>query len=760
MNSTAIQPSPEADYVLKLINQTHQNIFLTGKAGTGKTTLLRQIVTTTHKNCVVVAPTGIAAINAGGVTIHSMFQLPFNPYIPTDYYDYSQLHFDTKKTINRHFKVRADKRNLINNIELLIVDEVSMLRPDILDAMDQFLQYVRFNRKPFGGVQVLFIGDLQQLPPIIKPPEWELLSQFYNGKYFFHAQVLRDEQPLYIELSKIFRQSDQEFIDILNRLRHNQVDEDIIMKLSNYVDFEFNIKYNPGYIVLTTHNQMADSMNADALNTLRKEEVKFTAIIVDDFPAHLYPIEKELKLKEGAQVMFIKNDLSFEKRYYNGKIGVIESLDDDEIVVRFLDDNREIKVDKHEWENKKFKLNVLTNEIEEELLGTFTQYPLKLAWAITIHKSQGLTFEKAAIDIANIFAPGQAYVALSRLTSLKGLKLLSPIGNRKLATEADIVAYEDNKTTTETLERQISNYTQDYVHDILKTTFDFSYSIRLIDRLQKELFEAGEGATLYKHKTWIEQLIDNIKQWQDVAEKFQVQLNQSFGQSELNLQHIYERTEKAYGYYYERLVTNEKSILTKIAEVSIEKGTKDFEAALHEIENSVFSSLKQMMKSKRIIHNVIHGITLTKSNCDTSEIERIKTKIISEIRENKALDVRYLLEPSGRGLNKKEKNSKTKEEKKSTFELTMELWKQSKTVDQIAEERKLTKVTVFGHLAKFVEKGELEITDVIPLEKLQLIDKKLPKSVDIKILGEMRSALNNEYSFDELRLFRAWKGES
>jgi PIF1-like helicase/Helix-turn-helix domain/Helicase len=759
MNSSATQTTPEAEYVLKLINQTHQNIFLTGKAGTGKTTLLREIVSTTHKNCVVVAPTGIAAINAGGVTIHSMFQLPFNPFIPTDYFDYSQLHFDTIRTINRHFKVRADKRNLVNNIELLIVDEVSMLRPDILDAMNQFLQYVRFNRKPFGGVQVLFIGDLQQLPPIIKNDEWDLLSQFYNGKFFFHAHVLRDEQPLYIELSKIFRQSDQEFIDILNRLRHNQVDEDIISKLSDYVEYDFDIKYNPGYIVLTTHNQMADTMNADALKVIRNNEVVFTASIVDDFPANLYPIEKDLKLKEGAQVMFIKNDTSFEKRYYNGKIGVIESLEEDEIVVRFLDDNREIKVDKHEWENKKFKLNVLTNEIEEELLGTFSQYPLKLAWAITIHKSQGLTFEKAAIDIANIFAPGQAYVALSRLTSLKGLKLLSPLGNRKLATEADVLDYETNKTDTETLELNISNYTKDYLHEILRSTFDFAYSIRLIDRLQKELFESGEGSTLYKSKAWIEQLIDNIKQWQEVAQKFQAELQQSFGQVNLDLKHIHERTEKAYGYYYERIVTNEKAILTKIAEVSVEKGTKEFEASLHEIENSVFSSLKQMMKAKRIIHNVIHGITLTKSNCDTTEIERIKSKIIAEIRENNTYSLNTFLEPSGRGLNKKDKNAKSKEEKKSTFEVTMELWKQSKTVEQIAEERKLTTGTIFGHLAKFVEKGELDITDVIPLDKLQLIDKKLPKTVDKKVLNDMRSALNNEYSFDELRLYRAWKGD-
>ena len=407
------------EQVIQLINQTNQNIFLTGKAGTGKTTLLKKITSTTYKNHIIVAPTGVAAINAGGVTIHSMFQLPFLPLLPTDYYsNYTgQPTFETRKTILRHFKVRADKRAILNSLELLIIDEVSMLRPDTLDAIDIMLQYVRFNKKPFGGVQVLFIGDLMQLPPIIRNHEWDVMSQYYDGKFFFHAHVLREEQPIYIELTKIWRQDDAYFINILQKLRMNEIDEEVIEALSPYVDTNFDTKHNPGYIVLTTHNQQADTINEEALADLREKEYSFDAEIVDDFPENFYPIDKELRLKRGAQVMFIKNDMSFEKRYYNGKIGFVKSISGGELIVRFPEENMEIEVDKFTWENIRYTVNPMTQEIQEDIQGTFTQYPLRLAWAITVHKSQGLTFEKAAIDISKIFAPGQAYVALSRLTS-------------------------------------------------------------------------------------------------------------------------------------------------------------------------------------------------------------------------------------------------------------------------------------------------------------------------------------------------------
>jgi hypothetical protein len=320
--------SEAAVYTLQFINQTHRSIFLTGKAGTGKTTLLREIIQTTHKNCVVVAPTGIAALNAGGVTIHSMFQLPFGGFIP----DNSSPHFsentkfETKATLRRHFKMSGLKKSVIRNMELLIIDEVSMLRADLLDAMDFMMQTVRKKSSPFGGVQVLYIGDLLQLPPVIRDEEWRTLRNYYKGKFFFHSHVIQQNPPLYIELDKIFRQSDEVFISILNNLRNNQISPADIQALNQYVNPNFDLKANKGYITLTTHNAKADAMNAQALEDLEGKQVVYKPSIVGDFPDKIFPVDEELKLKVGAQVMFVKNDLSFDKKYFNGKMGIIKSL--------------------------------------------------------------------------------------------------------------------------------------------------------------------------------------------------------------------------------------------------------------------------------------------------------------------------------------------------------------------------------------------------------------------------------------------------
>jgi ATP-dependent exoDNAse (exonuclease V) alpha subunit len=416
-----MQPiSAEAHFVLQFINQTQQSVFLTGKAGTGKTTLLREIIQTTHKNTVVVAPTGIAALNAGGVTIHSMFQLPFGGFIPEN----SSPHFDqyskfeTKATLRRNFKMSGLKKTVIKNMELLIIDEVSMLRPDLLDAIDCVLQSVRKKSQPFGGVQALFIGDLLQLPPVIKDDEWRTLKNYYSGKFFFHSHFVQQNPPLYVELSKIFRQTDEKFISVLNNLRNNRITTADMTILNEFVKPNFDLKANEGYITLTTHNAKADNMNAQALKDLQGELFTYPATIVDDFPEKIFPVEHNLQLKVGAQIMFIKNDLSLEKRFFNGKMGIIKSLAKEEIVVHFPDDNKTIEVERYEWENIRYKIDDNTKEIEDEILGTFTHYPIKLAWAITVHKSQGLTFDKAALDVSQVFMPGQAYVALSRLRSL------------------------------------------------------------------------------------------------------------------------------------------------------------------------------------------------------------------------------------------------------------------------------------------------------------------------------------------------------
>lgn len=321
--------SEAAAYALRFINQTHQSVFLTGKAGTGKTTLLKEIIASTHKNTVVVAPTGIAALNAGGVTIHSMFQLPFGGFIPDNsapqFSDTTK--FETKATLRRHFKMSGQKRAVIRNMELLIIDEVSMLRADLLDAMDYMMQTVRKKSAPFGGVQVLFIGDLLQLPPIIRDEEWRTLRNYYRGKFFFHAHVIQQYPPLYIELSKIYRQTDDRFISVLNNLRNNEITATDIQMLNEFVKPDFDLKANKGYITLTTHNVKADVMNAQSLEDLEGRQTTFLPEITGDFPEKIYPVDPNLQLKVGAQIMFVKNDLSMEKNYFNGKNGNRENDD-------------------------------------------------------------------------------------------------------------------------------------------------------------------------------------------------------------------------------------------------------------------------------------------------------------------------------------------------------------------------------------------------------------------------------------------------
>jgi hypothetical protein len=738
-----------ADQVIQLVNQTNQNIFLTGKAGTGKTTLLKKITSSTYKNHIIVAPTGVAAINAGGVTIHSMFQLPFAPLLPTDYYtNYTgQSTFETRKTILRHFKVRADKRAILNSLELLIIDEVSMLRPDTLDAIDIMLQYVRFNKKPFGGVQVLFIGDLMQLPPIIRNHEWDVMSQYYDGKFFFHAQVLRQEQPIYIELTKIWRQDDAHFINLLQKLRNNEIDEEVIDALSPYVDTKFDIKNNPGYIVLTTHNQQADTLNEEALADIREKEYTFDAEIVDDFPDHFFPIEKVLRLKRGAQVMFIKNDMSFEKRYYNGKIGFIKSISGGELIVRFPEENVEIEVDKFTWENIRYTVNPMTQEIQEDIQGTFTQYPLRLAWAITVHKSQGLTFEKAAIDISKIFAPGQAYVALSRLTTLQGLRLLNPLTNRNISIEEAVLSYEKYKSSAEEIEKNLMIYTQDFLYDICMRSFKYYEIKRWMQRMEEELKASGTNTIIGKEKKWLEEIQTKAEEIVTVAEKFQMSIGRIVSASDVNL--LFERVEKAYDYFFPLWLEIEKRVLKKLVELSYVSRVKEYENDMRELESYVLSYIKHLERLKKLVSCMRGGIPLDKKSLATDGVEKLKLRIISEIGELPTTNLSSLAKTS-------KSKSKEKEAKKSTYELSFELWQKSKSIAEVANVRKLTFQTVSGHLIKYVEKGEIEVEELIDLEKLKLIYKKLNGKKDFESLTQMRTFLNDEFSFDELRLYKLW----
>lgn len=504
-----------------LINQSCRNIFLTGKAGTGKTTFLKYIRENCPKQMAVVAPTGVAAINAGGVTIHSFFQLPFSPFIP------SPKGFSRNdNTVSRHnlisrLRFSNEKRKVLQQLELLIIDEISMVRCDLLDALDTVLRH--FRRLPyerFGGVQVLFIGDMYQLPPVVKNEEWNLLSEYYDSPYFFDSHVIKEEQPLYIEFNKIYRQSEERFINVLNQVRNNELDEDGISVLESRYRPVFKRTNNDGYIVLTTHNEQARNINTAELQRLTTSVHSYQAEIENDFPTSSYPADETLYLKEGAQVMFIRNDTADRgKRYFNGKIGIITRLEEDKIFVTCTDEDFEIGVEKEQWENIRYTLDKASQTMKEEVLGTFSQFPLRLAWAITIHKSQGLSFEKAIIDAGEAFAPGQVYVALSRCTSLDGMVLKSRLRINSILTDQRIVRFSQKISSSQTLQEELQEARKQYQQKILLSTFDFRIAVNHAGELKEYLLQNNSSFNPEAF-SWIEELQDKLNAMQETAVKF------------------------------------------------------------------------------------------------------------------------------------------------------------------------------------------------------------------------------------------------
>lgn len=431
-----MESNPELELAWQLVEFTGVNLFLTGKAGSGKTTFLRSLRERSSKRMVVLAPTGVAAMNAGGVTIHSFFQLPFAPFVP-------ESHFGDDARYRYRFG--REKVSLMRSIDLLVIDEISMVRADLLDAVDEVLRRYRDRSKPFGGVQLLMIGDLQQLSPVVKEQEMEMLAPYYSSFYFFGSKALAQAGYVTVELAKVYRQSNAEFLDILNAVRDNRVDAELLGRLNRRCIPGFAEGGHDGYICLTTHNHTANDLNMRRLEMLPGASTIYEARIDGDFPPMMYPTEQALELKEGAQVMFVKNDVSGQHRYYNGMLGRIVALgaedDDDDGVQVETETGETLTLEREEWANCKYTLDAVTKEITETVLGTFSQYPLRLAWAITIHKSQGLTFDKAVIDVRRAFVPGQAYVALSRCRSLEGLVLSAPVEASSVISDAVVTDF-------------------------------------------------------------------------------------------------------------------------------------------------------------------------------------------------------------------------------------------------------------------------------------------------------------------------------
>ena len=737
------------EYILTLVNQTNRNIFLTGKAGTGKTTLLHKIINTCYKNTVVVAPTGIAALNAGGVTIHSMFQLPFASFLPTlsnPPIVNEFLRFENRFSLRKHFQMHKNKQQVIRNMELLIVDEVSMLRADVLDAMDYMLQFIRKDKRPFGGVQVLFIGDLLQLPPVVKQEEWEVLKHYYKGMYFFQSEVITQNPLLYVELETIYRQTDKLFISILNHLRENQLTSEDIKQLEKYVQPDFPKEHLKDYITLTTHNAKADAMNQREMSKLSSPLFSYEADIVDDFPEYLYPIEKVIQLKEGARVMFIKNDISGEHLFFNGKMGTVVSLSEGEITVK-LDGGRVINVERYEWENVRYKLNETTKDIEEERLGSFTQYPLRLAWAITIHKSQGLTFEKAILDLASVFASGQAYVAFSRLRSLDGLILLSSVSANGINNNGEVIGYAENKASEKEVQTACYTGKTEFLQENILNTFQ--WNTLLEEWVLHRNSYSGEIGNKNLYKDWASQQLVRVQELVTVSEKFIKQLKTLFNNA-TDIQHIFERVAKGITYFTPLLKQLWYEVLLVEGKIANQKKVKQFFTELKELDNSLSETLKKLFRLEQMIQLAQSDQPFDKEKIHSAKLETLYTELtgkINNILKNEKLFI---------GEYPLSKDDKPKKEKRSTYDITLQLWKEGKTVAEIAKERTLSQATIYSHIAKCIEQDKIAITEVLPEETINELNTIFKENEELTTLKSLYEKTEERYSWDELRLFRAY----
>ena len=549
---------------------TNRPLFITGKAGTGKTTFLRKLREQTPKNMAVVAPTGVAAINAGGMTIHSFFQLPVRTLIPTPQ-SYKQL-FAEQRLMQR-------KRNLIYHLEMLVIDEISMVRADVLDAIDQVLRRYKYRKdQPFGGVQLVMIGDLFQLSPVVtRGEDEEAMRKYYEGPYFFQAKVMQELQPIYVELDHVFRQQDQTFVQLLNEVRENQLTAQGRALLNGRYNPRFQNTDEDFHITLTTHNHLADDLNERELAKLPDVPHVFTAEIKKDFPVNIYPTEETLYLKTGARVMFVRNDDQKPRRFYNGKIGLITEIDSEKIIVRCEDGD--IEVTRMVWENIRYREDEKTGKIDEEILGSFTQYPLRLAWAVTIHKSQGLTFDKVIIDAARAFAAGQVYVALSRCRTLEGIVLSSKLDYVELDNDPSVLRYTDNQPPVETIQQALPTARKEYEIQLFSALFDFHRTLSLVDQMRKMV--ASKVSFNEESLPFLDALQPVFTEWQTIADKFRPQLTKLLVSSDKNL--LRERLHAACGYFVPLMEPVTQKIADHPCRCKNKADAKDFEPLLSDL---------------------------------------------------------------------------------------------------------------------------------------------------------------------------------
>lgn len=718
-----LQTNNELNNAWRFVETTGTSIFLTGKAGTGKTTFLRNLRKESRKTMIVVAPTGVAAINAGGVTIHSFFQLPFSPYIPgtevKDKYNFSK-----------------DKIKIIRALDLLVIDEISMVRSDLLDAIDHVLRKYRRSSEPFGGVQLLMIGDLQQLTPVVTPADEAMLRGYYDTPYFFGSRALSGVDYVTIQLTKVFRQQDQTFVNLLNAVRENRVTSTDLQVLNSRLNPSFRPSRQSDYIRLTTHNATADDYNRTQLLLLKSPARKFSAAIQGIFPEYSYPTESELTLKVGAQVMFVRNDT--EHGYYNGLIGHITDFNDNEILVRCPNQEAPIVVTPQEWENTKYTVNEKTQEIEAEVQGTFTQYPLKLAWAITIHKSQGLTFEHAVIDAGASFAPGQVYVALSRCKTLEGMVLSTPITPQAILSDYRVENYISNQENE--ARRSIARLPEiekAYYRDLLLRLFDFRDILGLQERLARLLAESFHNmfptVTRKEGKT-VEILQKGIS---DVTWKWGNMIR-TLPFEQLKSEAFQQRIRRSAEYFIKELTSNIEDRKNEV--MTVKSGNKAVMKRLNTIREDLYASLREKL---RLLGKI------SSEGFDTDKYLRFKQQSLlapeprTEFKAPSRSDYQegaYDKEMPVRER-KKPKEKKEKEPKIPSHELTYNRFREGVSIEEIARERNLKTTTIKSHLENYLASGAIRLDEIVPPENIRTIERAIERHGMDKTVNELKEFL-------------------
>ncbi len=744
----------------QFINLTSRPVFLTGKAGTGKTTFLKSIIHQTHKRCVIVAPTGIAAIQAGGTTIHSLFQIPLGLYLPENPSDELLLNdqaINFPANMLRHLHMNNRKKRVLMDLELLIIDEVSMLRADLLDAIDFVLRFVRKSEKPFGGVQLLFIGDLFQLPPVVKNQEWAYLQKFYLSIYFFEAWALKQNPLIYIELDKIYRQEDPQFIQLLNNFRNNQVSQADLDLLAPCYKPNFKPELADKYITLTTHNAKADEINKDCLAQLPGQLKTYTAQISGEFPESAFPVEKQLQLKKGAQVMFIKNDVSGEQRFFNGKLAEVTDLYQDTIWVKTEEVKNSFPVELYHWKNIRYTADKVSNEPVEEIIGTFSQFPLKLAWAITVHKSQGLTFEKAILDLGQVFAPGQAYVALSRMRSLDGLVLSSPIQARNLRLDPHVGYFSKTKDEQEAPQTQFEKDRLNFLYQYIENCFGFQ---SLHENLKLQILNANKGEDrLLKQLQlpWLKEREAELSAWLADGQKFIRQLYKLILQTELmDKRLILERMLAAKKYFLPKLEDTLNLLWNKLFEFKETKGMQNLLPEYIQLEGYYFEQYKQIVKAENLAAAVLAKDDMPKLDWSQVDINWSRRIALEKVfGENLAYMDDNLVEESakakGNYKTRKQAVKKPKAIKEDTKMISYLYLKEGMSPMEVAKKRKLTISTIEGHLTYFIAKGDLQAKDYLAADKLHKILKTIQEMQSIK-LQELKDKLGSSFTYSEIKL--------